>query len=47
MSLFQMAAETMEESLTQNRLPDIKNFDKDTLMALEKEMLGVYMSDHP
>ncbi|MBQ0078489.1 MAG: DNA polymerase III subunit alpha [Eubacterium sp.] len=47
MSLFQLAAETMEETRSMNRLPDVKNFDKDLLMAMEKEMLGVYLSDHP
>ncbi len=47
MSLFQMAADTMESSRTMNVLPNVKNFDKETLMALEKEMLGVYISDHP
>lgn len=47
MSLFQIAAETMEESRSMNTLPDVNNFDKSTLMALEKEMIGVYISDHP
>ena len=47
LSLFQMAAETMDQSQNSNKLPDIKNFDKDVLMALEKEMLGVYITDHP
>ena len=47
LSLFQMAAETMDQSQNSNKLPDIKNFDKDVLMALEKEILGVYITDHP
>lgn len=47
LSLFQMAADTMDQSQNSNKLPDIKNFDKDVLMALEKEMLGVYITDHP
>lgn len=47
MSLFQIAAEAMEESRAINMLPDVKNFEKSVLMALEKEMLGVYISDHP
>ena len=47
MSLFQIAAEAMEESRAMNILPDVKNFEKSVLMALEKEMLGVYISDHP
>ena len=41
------AAEAMEESRAMNILPDVKNFEKSVLMALEKEMLGVYISDHP
>ena len=28
-------------------LPDIRNFDKPALLAMEKEMLGVYVSGHP
>ncbi|MDO4544772.1 MAG: DNA polymerase III subunit alpha [Bacillota bacterium] len=47
MSLFQLNADAMEESKTGNRLPDVTNFDKDTLIAQEKEMLGVYISEHP
>lgn len=42
-SLFQM---TSLDSLG-NRLPDVANFDKKVLLMLEKEMLGVYISDHP
>lgn len=47
MSLFQLNAETMEESRSLNRLPDVMNFQKDELIAQEKEMLGVYISEHP
>ena len=46
-SLFQLAADTMEESNVVNHLPDVKNFDRTILMAQEKEMLGVYLTDHP
>ncbi|MFQ7474140.1 MAG: OB-fold nucleic acid binding domain-containing protein, partial [Anaerovoracaceae bacterium] len=46
-SLFQTNAETMEESSAGNVLPDVKNFERDILMAQEKEMLGVYLTDHP
>ncbi len=28
-------------------LPDVENFKKDKLIALEKEMLGVYLTGHP
>ena len=45
MSLFQMAGETMNAST--NKLPDVENFDADTLLAMEKEMTGVYISGHP
>jgi DNA polymerase-3 subunit alpha len=47
MSLFQLNAETMEESRTVNILPDVKNFDKEILIGQEKEMLGVYITEHP
>ena len=42
LSLFQLAADTMEESNVVNRLPAVKNFEKSVLLAQEKEMLGVY-----
>lgn len=47
LSLFQLAADTMEESNVVNRLPAVKNFEKPVLLAQEKEMLGVYLTDHP
>ena len=47
LSLFQLNAETMEESQSVKKLPDVKNFEKDLLIAQEKEMLGVYITDHP
>ena len=28
-------------------LPDVENFDREYLLSLEKEMTGVYISDHP
>ena len=28
-------------------LPEVENFSKDSLMRMEKEMLGVYISEHP
>ncbi|NLD19835.1 MAG: DNA polymerase III subunit alpha [Clostridiales bacterium] len=46
-SLFQLNAQAMEESRASNRIPDVKNFEKDELIAQEKEMLGVYISGHP
>ena len=47
LSLFQLAADTMEENNVVNRLPAVKNFEKSVLLAQEKEMLGVYLTDHP
>ena len=46
-SLFQTNAETMEENQSARKLPDVKNFDKEVLIAQEKEMLGVYITEHP
>lgn len=47
MSLFQLNAEQMEVEEAAARLPETENFAKDTLISMEKEMLGVYISDHP
>lgn len=47
MSLFQLSAEHMETEQTGGKLPDVENFPKDVLISMEKEMLGVYISDHP
>ena len=46
LSLFQINAESMGSG-TARRLPDVKNFDLDILTAQEKEMLGVYLTNHP
>jgi len=46
LSLFQLNSEAMETSQS-GTLPDVKNFDKEILIAMEKEMLGVYITDHP
>lgn len=45
MSLFQLAGDDMNKSKAQ--LPNVKPFDKDIELALEKEMLGIYLSKHP
>lgn len=47
LSLFQINAETMDSGHTSSKLPDISNFEKKLLLAMEKEMLGVYITDHP
>ena len=46
-SLFDISAETMNEGVTHMAMPDIANFDKDVLLMMEKEMVGVYITDHP
>ncbi len=47
MSLFQVNSEEMNVGDVTSKLPDIRNFDKDVKLAFEKEMLGVYLTDHP
>ncbi|MCB6993606.1 DNA polymerase III subunit alpha [bacterium 210820-DFI.6.37] len=47
MSLFQLNAEQMEAETAAARLPRVNNFSREILSSMEKEMLGVYISDHP
>ncbi|MEF9922444.1 MAG: DNA polymerase III subunit alpha, partial [Anaerovoracaceae bacterium] len=47
MSLFQISSEEMNVGDVAGKLPDVKNFNKDILLAFEKEMVGVYITDHP
>lgn len=46
-SLFQLDYDIMEDVKTAPELPNIQNFDKAHLLAMEKEMMGVYLSGHP
>ena len=46
LSLFQTNAEALDESVSR-RLPDVKNFPPEELLAQEKEVLGVYLTAHP
>ena len=46
-SLFQLDSDIMEDVKTAPELPNIQNFDKAHLLAMEKEMMGVYLSGHP
>lgn len=41
-SLFQS-----DESVVRDRLPDLREFPQNTLLQMEKEMLGIYVSGHP
>lgn len=47
LSLFQSNTEIMNQAGTQSRLPQVENFDRNLLIAMEKEMLGVYITGHP
>ena len=46
-SFFQLDESLIEEVRTTPELPKIANFEKDQLLSMEKEMLGVYLSGHP
>ncbi|MEG0156270.1 MAG: DNA polymerase III subunit alpha, partial [Anaerovoracaceae bacterium] len=46
-SLFQINTEQMSSPASAARLPNVENFQKEALSAMEKEMLGVYITDHP
>ena len=46
-SLFPLDSDIMEDVKTAPELPNIQNFDKAHLLAMEKEMMGVYLSGHP
>ena len=47
MSLFQTNAGEMQGTNRLSTLPDVSNFDDEMLIAMEKEMLGVYITSHP
>ncbi len=46
MSLFDFATEEVKKDF-EIRMPDVAEFDKQTLLAYEKEVLGIYLSGHP
>ncbi len=46
MSLFDLVGEE-EKKAFEIRLPDVEEYDKETLLAFEKEVLGIYVSGHP
>lgn len=46
MSLFDFASEEEKKSY-QMKLPNVGEYDKGTLLAYEKEVLGIYASGHP
>ena len=46
-SLFNMEGISMDTGDAAGKLPDVANFDDKMLLAMEKEMLGVYITGHP
>ena len=47
MSLFDFAMSEEEKETYDIPLPDVGEYDKDQLLAFEKEVLGIYVSGHP
>ncbi len=39
--------DTVDNTIEIDNLPDLKEFPQKTLLAMEKEMLGIYVSGHP
>lgn len=46
MSLFDLASEEEREAF-ELKYPDVGEFDKEEMLAYEKEVLGIYLSGHP
>ncbi len=46
-SIFQLDDEVKKDVSRAREMPDVKNFDRKTLLAMEKEELSVYISGHP
>ena len=46
MTLFDLVGEDQKEEF-QIRMPDVGEYSKETLLAFEKEVLGIYVSGHP
>ncbi len=46
MSLFDIAPEE-ETQVLKVQMPEVEEYDSDTILAFEKEMLGLYLSGHP
>ena len=47
LSLFQSEDDGLSSEMIRSALPDIADFSPDKLAAMEKEMLGVYITGHP
>lgn len=49
LDIFSMAgiSEAVSRADVSATLPDVQNFSKDMLLQMEKEMMGIYITDHP
>ncbi len=47
LSLFQENVEVMRDVNSMNTLPDVADFSTELKLAMEKEMLGIYLTGHP
>jgi DNA polymerase-3 subunit alpha len=46
-SMFQLNDDVMKDVAGQGTLPNVADFQKAAKMAMEKEMLGLYLGEHP
>ena len=46
LSFFDIVSEEAKKEF-EIRMPDLEEFDKETILAFEKEVLGIYLSGHP
>ena len=46
LSLFDIVSEEDKKEF-EIRMPDVEEYDKETILAFEKEVLGIYLSGHP
>lgn len=46
LSLFDIASEEDKKEF-EIRMPNVEEYDKETILAYEKEVLGIYLSGHP
>ncbi len=46
MSLFDIADDSQKDTLSTS-MPNLPEYDKETLLAFEKEVMGIYVSGHP
>ena len=46
MSLFDLVSEEDKKDY-EIRMPDVEEYDKEMILAFEKEVLGIYLSGHP